>query len=206
LTPCRDRDARITPKRGAHNTMPGSHGNARLPRRSCTSRCMTIAESGHSVAARSARSDASIRPFTVKWPPDLLLRQRSNQAVRCEVGRLKSGPKSTGSRYRGSPPGQVKRHGCPSTHRHDARRGRAWVVDATRAVHIFAATVMPPKRNRSRALKVRDASRLGHVQHRRQRSAILGPGAVVARVATSKNHHRPPDDEARGRRARARRC
>ena len=74
-----------------------------------------------------------------------------------EVGDIRTGKKLHRVEVQGHQQGPVKRHGCPS---HGialtADEKELWVVDgANNFVHIFDATVMPPKQGMS--IKLRDS-------------------------------------------------
>jgi hypothetical protein len=97
----------------------------------------------------------SIRPFTVNGRQTLVF-VNVNELLGFEVGDLTTGKMLHRVEVAGFQKGPVKRHGCPS---HgvgltpDERE--VWVTDATnRRMHIFDATVMPPKQLAS--IEVRD--------------------------------------------------
>jgi len=97
----------------------------------------------------------SIRPFTVNGKNSLVF-VNVNGLLGFEVGDLKTGKKLYRVEVEGYKLGQVKRHGCPS---HGIAltpdEKELWVADcANTAIHVFDATVMPPKQVTS--LKMRD--------------------------------------------------
>lgn len=147
--------AKIEPKSGAHNTVVGSSGRAAYLA-GLKSPLLTIADTSQHAAVRSAGPfSASIRPFTVNGRETLCF-VNVNELLGFEIGDLKTGKKLHRVEVAGFNKGPVKRHGCPS---HgigmtpDERE--LWVCDATnQRMHVFDATVMPPKQVAS--LKVRD--------------------------------------------------
>jgi DNA-binding beta-propeller fold protein YncE len=97
----------------------------------------------------------SIRPFTVNGKNSLVF-VNINGLLGFEVGDLKTGKKLYRVEVEGYKPGEVKRHGCPS---HGIAltpdEKELWLADcANTAIHVFDATVMPPKQMTS--LKMRD--------------------------------------------------
>jgi hypothetical protein len=99
--------------------------------------------------------DNVIRPFTINGSNTLVF-VNVNGLLGFEVGDLRSGKKLYRVEVSGYTQGPVKRHGCPS-------HGIAltpdekdlWLADcANDAIHVFDATVMPPKQVTS--IKLRD--------------------------------------------------
>ena len=108
-----------------------------------------------------------IRPFTINAAQTLCF-VNVNELLGFEVGDLKSGKMLHHVEVTGFEKGPVKRHGCPS---HGVGltpdEKELWLSDGPNArLHIFDATVMPPKQVATIAL--RDQPGLGHVQHRWQ--------------------------------------
>jgi len=89
---------------------------------------------------------ASIRPFTANGTQSLCF-VNVNELLGFEIGDLKTGKKLHRVEVPGFKTGMVKRHGCPSYGiglTPDEKE--VWVVDAVNErVHVFDATVMPPK-------------------------------------------------------------
>jgi DNA-binding beta-propeller fold protein YncE len=146
--------AKIVPKSGSHNTLYGPDGKyAYLA--GLRSPLLTIAETEHHTAERTVGPfSASIRPFTINGRQTLCF-VNINELLGFEIGDITTGKKLHRVEIQGFQKGPVKRHGCPS---HgigltpDERE--IWVVDATnQRVHIFDATVMPPKQLESLALR-----------------------------------------------------
>ena len=97
----------------------------------------------------------SIRPFTVNGSNTLVF-VNVNGLLGFEVGDLRTGKKLNRVEVEGYKQGPVKLHGCPS---HGIAltpdEKELWVADcANQAIHVFDATVMPPKQLTS--IKVRD--------------------------------------------------
>ena len=97
----------------------------------------------------------SIRPFTVNGKNSLVF-VNVNGLLGFEVGDLKTGKKLYHVEVDGYKQGEVKRHGCPS---HGIAltpdEKELWLADcANTAIHVFDATVMPPKQMTS--LKMKD--------------------------------------------------
>jgi hypothetical protein len=117
---------------------------------------LTVAETEHHDAERTVGPfSAAIRPFTVNGRQTLCF-VNVNGLLGFEVGDLTTGKKLHRVELQGFSPGPVKRHGCPS---HGIGmtpdEKELWVVDAfNQRLHIFDATVMPPKQVES--LKLRD--------------------------------------------------
>ena len=146
---------RIEPKSGAHNTVYGLDGkHAYLA--GLKSPFLTVADtSSHTIEKQVGPFSASIRPFTVNGRQSLCF-VSLNELLGFEVGDLKSGKMLHRVEVAGFKTGAVKRHGCPS---HGIGltpdEKQLWVCDAfNQQMHVFDATVMPPKLNAS--IKVRD--------------------------------------------------
>lgn len=141
-----DEVARITPRSNAHNTVFGLDGN-HCYLAGLGSPLLTIADtSTHKAEATVGPFSASIRPFTINGRQTLAY-VCVNELLGFEVGDLQSRKKLHRVEVKGFESGPVKRHGCPS---HgigltpDERE--LWVCDAyNRRLHVFDATVMPPK-------------------------------------------------------------
>jgi DNA-binding beta-propeller fold protein YncE len=147
--------ARITPKSGSHNTVYGRDGShAYLA--GLKSPLLTVADTSKHVAERTVGPfSAPIRPFTVNGRQTLCF-VNVNALLGFEVGDLTTGKMLHRVEVQGYQAGPVKRHGCPS---HGIGltpdEKELWIVDGhNKFVHIFDATVMPPKQVAS--LPVRD--------------------------------------------------
>jgi DNA-binding beta-propeller fold protein YncE len=138
--------SKIVPDSGAHNTIYGPDGTE-VYLAGLKSPLLTIADGRTHKAARTVGPFGnSIRPFTVNGSQTLVF-VNVNELLGFEVGDLKSGKMLHRVEVQGFKKGTVKRHGCPS---HgvgltpDERQ--LWLSDAANnSVHVFDATVMPPK-------------------------------------------------------------
>ena len=147
--------AKVTPNSGAHNTIFGPNGDE-VYLAGLKSPLLSIASTkDHSIARTVGPFSHSIRPFTINGRQTLCF-VNCNELLGFEIGDLKTGKKLHQVVVQGYEKGKVKRHGCPS---HGIGmtpdEKEIWVVDAfNQRIHIFDATVMPPKQVVS--LKVRD--------------------------------------------------
>jgi hypothetical protein len=146
---------KITPNSGSHNTLAGLAGKSAYLA-GLKSPFLTVADT-HSFepVRRVGPFSASIRPFTVNGRETLCF-VNVNELLGFEVGDLVSGKKLHRVEVTGYQKGPTKRHGCPS---HgigltpDERE--LWLTDAANSsIHIFDATVMPPRQRES--IKCRD--------------------------------------------------
>lgn len=147
---------RIETKSASHNTVYAVDGS-RVYMAGLKSPVLSIAETkGHKVASTVGPFANSIRPFTVNGSNTLCF-VNVNGLLGFEVGDVRTGKKLHRVEVQGYQQGPVKRHGCPShgiALTQDERE--IWVVDgANYYVHVFDATVMPPKQTTS--IKLRDS-------------------------------------------------
>jgi DNA-binding beta-propeller fold protein YncE len=147
--------AKIVTKSGAHNTvysLDGKHAYLAGLR----SPLLSVADtSTHTVAKTVGPFSHSIRPFTVNGSQTLCF-VNVNNLLGFEVGDIRSGKMLHRVEVQGYQQGPVKRHGCPS---HGIAltpdEKEIWLADgANSMLHVFDATVMPPKQTTS--IKVRD--------------------------------------------------
>jgi DNA-binding beta-propeller fold protein YncE len=146
--------ARITPNSGAHNTVYGRDGRF-VYLAGLKSPLLTVADTrDHTVARTVGPFSAEIRPFTVDGRQARCY-VNVNGLLGFEVGDLATGKMIHRVEVQGFTKGPVKRHGCPS---HgvgltpDERE--IWVTDAAnQRLHVFDATVMPPKQLESIELR-----------------------------------------------------
>jgi DNA-binding beta-propeller fold protein YncE len=138
--------ARVSPNSGAHNTIYGLGGRfAYLA--GLRSPFLTVTETEtHKVAKRIGPFGDSIRPFTVNGAETLCF-VNVNKLLGFEVGDLTTGEMLHRVEVTGFAMGKIKRHGCPS---HGIGmtpdEKEIWLSDGANShVHIFDATVMPPK-------------------------------------------------------------
>lgn len=147
--------ATIVPNSGAHNTVYGLDGK-HVYLAGLKSPMLTVADTAtHTTPSATGPFSASIRPFTVNGKQTLCF-VNVNELLGFEVGDLTTGKMLHRVEVQGFSKGPVKRHGCPS---HgiglSPDEKELWVVDAfNKRVHIFDATVMPPKQQQS--IEVRD--------------------------------------------------
>ena len=142
--------ARITPDSGAHNTVAGLNGTEAYLA-GLKSPLLTVADPGSHRAIRTVGPfSASIRPFTVNGRQTLCF-VNVNELLGFEVGDLVSGRKLHRVEVQGFRKGPTKRHGCPS---HGIGltpdEKELWLTDSFNTrLHIFDATVMPPRQSTS---------------------------------------------------------
>jgi sugar lactone lactonase YvrE len=144
----------IETKSGAHNTVCSLDG-ARVYMAGLKSPLLTVVDTKtHKIVDRVGPFSASIRPFTVNAARTLCF-VNVNDLLGFEVGDLTTGKMLHRVEVQSHQPGRVKRHGCPS---HGVGLSpdekEVWVCDAANSrLHIFDATVMPPKQTASIALR-----------------------------------------------------
>ena len=147
--------ARLEPKSGAHNTLYSVDGT-RVYMAGLRSPLLSVADPAtHTIVKTVGPFAHSIRPFTVNAANTLAF-VNVNGLLGFEVGDIRTGQKLHRVEVQGYQTGPVKRHGCPS---HGIGltpdEKELWVTDgANGSLHIFDATVMPPKQVTS--IKVRD--------------------------------------------------
>ena len=147
--------AKIVPNSGAHNTVYGPDGKE-VYLAGLKSPLLTVADTRKHEAARTVGPFGNpVRPFTVNGSQTLVF-VNVNGLLGFEVGDLRTGKPLHRVEVAGFKQGTVKRHGCPS---HGVGltpdEKELWVCDAANShMHIFDATVMPPKQVAS--LKVRE--------------------------------------------------
>jgi DNA-binding beta-propeller fold protein YncE len=138
--------ARIEPKSGAHNTVYGLDGK-HVYLAGLRSPILTVADTATHTAVKTVGPfAAAIRPFTVNGRQTFCF-VNVNGLLGFEVSDIASGKKIHRVEVEGFQQGGVKRHGCPS---HGIGltpdETELWVVDAfNKRLHLFDATVMPPK-------------------------------------------------------------
>lgn len=138
--------AKVTPNSGAHNTVYGADGlHAYLA--GLRSPLLTVADTKTHTAGKTVGPfSASIRPFTVNGRQTLCF-VNVNELLGFEVGDITTGKMLHRVEVQGFSTGPTKRHGCPS---HGIGltpdEKEIWLADAFNSrLHIFDATVMPPK-------------------------------------------------------------
>jgi len=147
--------ATIETKSGSHNTIWSADGE-HVYLAGLKSNLLSVADpKTNKVVSTVGPFENVIRPFTVNGSNSLVF-VNVNRLLGFEVGDLKTGKKLYHVEVEGYKQGPVKRHGCPS---HGIAltpdEKELWVADcANSAIHIFDATVMPPKQMQS--IKARD--------------------------------------------------
>ena len=147
--------SKIVTNSGAHNTIYGP-GGTRVYLAGLKSPILFIADPAtHTVTHQVGPFSDVIRPFTVNGAETLCF-VNVNNLLGFEVGDIKTGKMLHRVEVAGYKKGPVKRHGCPShgvALTPDERE--LWLTDAANSsMHIFDATVMPPKQVAS--IKLRD--------------------------------------------------
>jgi hypothetical protein len=145
----------IVTQSGAHNTIYGPDGR-RAYLAGLKSPLLNVADtSTHKVARQVGPFGDVIRPFTVNGRESLVF-VNVNNLLGFEVGDLQTGKMLHRVEVAGYEKGPVKRHGCPS---HGVAltpdEKELWVADAAnQSLHVFDATVMPPRQVAS--IRLRD--------------------------------------------------
>jgi DNA-binding beta-propeller fold protein YncE len=141
-----DEIARITPNSRAHNTVYGLDGKRCYLAGLASPHLTVVDTSSHSTHHTVGPFSHSTRPFTINGKQTLAF-VCVNDCLGFEIGDIKTGKKLCRVEVQGFGRGPVKRHGCPA---HgigltpDERE--IWVCDAhNRQLHVFDATIMPPK-------------------------------------------------------------
>jgi DNA-binding beta-propeller fold protein YncE len=138
--------AKVVTNSGAHNTIYGPDGH-HVYLAGLHSPLLSIADPAtHRVAATVGPFGNSIRPFTINRAQTLCF-VNVNELLGFEVGDIRTGKMLHRVEVTGYNKGPVKRHGCPS---HGIGltpdEKELWLADgANSKLHIFDATVMPPK-------------------------------------------------------------
>jgi DNA-binding beta-propeller fold protein YncE len=147
--------AKVVLNSGAHNTIYGPDGQ-HVYLAGLKSPNLAIANPRtNTVSGSVGPFSNSIRPFTINASQTLCF-VNVNDLLGFEVGDIKTGKMLHRVEVNGYQKGPVKRHGCPS---HGIGltpdEKEIWLSDgANSRVHVFDATVMPPKQTTS--IQVRD--------------------------------------------------
>jgi DNA-binding beta-propeller fold protein YncE len=146
---------KVEPKSGSHNTVYALDGT-RVYLAGLHSPLLSVADpSTHTIVKTVGPFSNVIRPFTVNGSNTLCF-VNLNGLLGFEVGDLRTGTKLYRVVVQGYKEGPVKRHGCPShgiALTHDEKE--LWLADGfNNCIHIFDATVMPPKQKET--IKLRD--------------------------------------------------
>lgn len=145
---------RVEPVPGAHNTVCNLDGTRAYLAGLRTPELVVLDAKSNDIVAKVGPFSALIRPFTVNCSGTLCF-VTVNGLLGFEVGDLTTGKMLHRVEVKGFEKGMVKRHGCPS---HGVGltpdEGELWVCDAANSrVHIFDATVLPPKQLTSISLR-----------------------------------------------------
>lgn len=146
---------KLVPGSGAHNTIVGLNGKEAYLA-GLRSPVLRVAEvKTHTMVREVGPFSNFIRPFTVNGSGTLCF-VNVNELLGFEIGDLKSGRMLHRVEVQGFKKGPTKRHGCPS---HGVGltpdEKELWLTDAANSrLHIYDATVMPPKQVAS--IEVRD--------------------------------------------------
>jgi DNA-binding beta-propeller fold protein YncE len=137
---------RIETRSGSHNTIASADGRL-LYLAGLKSATLSIADAReHRLVGAVGPFSNVVRPFTVNGAGTLAF-VNVNDLLGFEVGDLRTGKMLHRVEVTGYQKGAVKRHGCPShgiALTPDERE--LWLADcANSAIHVFDATVMPPK-------------------------------------------------------------
>jgi DNA-binding beta-propeller fold protein YncE len=147
--------SRLETNSGAHNTIYGPDGRF-VYLGGLKSPILNIADAAtHAVTKRVGPFGDVIRPFTINGRQTLCF-VNVNELLGFEVGDIQTGRRLHRVEVSGYQKGPVKRHGCPS---HGIAltpdETELWLADAANnRLHVFDATVMPPKQIAS--IQVRD--------------------------------------------------
>jgi DNA-binding beta-propeller fold protein YncE len=147
--------AKVETKSGAHNTIYGPDGT-RVYLAGLHSPVLAVADAHeHKLVSGIGPFSNSIRPFTINGSQSLCF-VNVNELLGFEIGDCKTGKMLHRVEVVGYAKGATKRHGCPS---HGIAltpdEKELWLADAANStVHIFDATVIPPKQMTS--IKLRD--------------------------------------------------
>jgi DNA-binding beta-propeller fold protein YncE len=145
---------KITPRSGAHNTICGLDGKS-VYLAGLKSPLLPVLDTATLEIRQSVGPfSASIRPFTINGRQTRCY-VNVNELLGFEVGDLTTGKMLCRVEVKGFEKGPTKRHGCPS---HGIAltpdEKKIWLTDAANSrLHIFDATVMPPKQKQSILLR-----------------------------------------------------
>jgi hypothetical protein len=146
---------KLEPNSGAHNTICGLDGKW-VYLAGLRSRMLSIVDThSHQIVRATGPFGGPIRPFTINAAQTLCF-VNVNGLLGFEIGDLTTGKMLHRVEVQNFPKGTPKRHGCPS---HgiglNPDETEIWVCDgANSSLHIFDATIMPPRQLAS--IKLRD--------------------------------------------------
>jgi DNA-binding beta-propeller fold protein YncE len=137
---------KVVTKSGSHNTIYSLDGS-RVYLAGLRSTFLSVADTKtHTIVQTVGPFSKPIRPFTLNGRGTLVF-VNVNDLPGFEIGDLRTGKMLHRVEFTDYKPGPLKRHGCPS---HGIAltpdEKELWVVDgANNSVHVFDATVMPPR-------------------------------------------------------------
>ena len=146
--------AKVETKSGSHNTVCSLDGS-RVYMAGLRSPLLTVLDAKtQNVVGQIGPFGSAIRPFTINAAKTLCV-VNVNGLLGFEIGDLTTGKKLYRVEVKDYKPGPTKRHGCPS---HGVGftpdEKEIWVCDAANSrLHVFDATVMPPRQTTSIALR-----------------------------------------------------
>jgi hypothetical protein len=146
--------SKVVTNSGAHNTIYGPDGS-RVYLAGLKSTTLAIADpKTHTIVGGVGPFSSAIRPFTINGAQTLCF-VNVNGLLGFEVGDIKTGKMLHRVQVPGYDAGPVKRHGCPS---HGVGltpdEKELWLADGSNSrLHIFDATVMPPTKVASIAVR-----------------------------------------------------
>jgi hypothetical protein len=136
----------IIPKSGAHNTVVSLDGTEAYLAGLKSPLLPVVDTKTHKIVRKIGPFGNSIRPFTINADKSICL-INVNELLGFEMGDLKTGKVLARVEVTGFTKGKTKRHGCPShgvAYTPDEKE--IWICDAANSqMHIFDATVMPPR-------------------------------------------------------------
>ncbi len=144
----------VVPKSGAHNTIVSIDGTRAYLAGLRSPMLPVVDTKTHKIVKSVGPFSHFIRPFTVNGSKTLAI-VTINDLLGFEIGDLTTGKKLHRVEVEGFQKGKAKRHGCPS---HGVGltpdEKEIWVCDAANSrLHVFDATVMPPKQAASIKLR-----------------------------------------------------
>lgn len=179
-------------KSGSHNTIYSADGE-HVYLAGLKSRLLSIADpKAQTVTSTVGPFDNPVRPFTVNGSNTLVF-VNINALLGFEVGDVRTGKMLYRVEVKGYEQGPVKRHGCPS---HGIAltpdEKELWLADcANQAIHVFDATVMPPKQLTT--IAARDC--VGWLSFSLDGLAAYSSTGEIIDVATKKITHTLRDEE-----------
>jgi sugar lactone lactonase YvrE len=144
----------FVPKSGSHNTIVSLDGTEAYLAGLKSKMLPVVDVKAQKIVREVGPFGNVIRPFTVNADKSLVL-VNVNGLLGFEIGDLKTGKVLHRVEVKGFSQGMVKRHGCPSHGiGYTPDEKEIWICDAANSsMHVFDATVMPPKQTVSIKLR-----------------------------------------------------